>query len=179
MWKIFMARGNSWPFTSSAVLGGFAFVVMHFETGGLCLGASGAVTAVMVLYALHYPTRVIYLFMFLPIPIWLFVVFQVAQDLFGFLGGEAGGVAVSVHLAGAAFAFVYYKMHWRVLNFWPDLSALRRQAPGPTCGSTAKRKKHQHPFRLPPRRLPSIRTSSSKPSWMRCWRRSHASARGA
>ncbi len=40
-----------------------------------CLGASGAVTAVMVLYALHYPTRIIYIWFFLPVPIWAFVGF--------------------------------------------------------------------------------------------------------
>lgn len=114
----------------SAVLGGFAFVVQHFGTGGLCIGASGAVTAVMVLCALHYPTRVILIFFVLPVPIWLFVLFQVMQDLFGLLG-SAGGVAFIVHLAGAAFGFLYYKMQWRVLNFWPDLSAWRQQRTRP------------------------------------------------
>src|SRR5262249_27793551 len=44
----------------SAVVGAVAFVlawVGRLQEGFLCLGASGAVTAVMVLFALHYPTR--------------------------------------------------------------------------------------------------------------------------
>lgn len=68
----------------SAFLGGVAFVLTHLA-GGNCLGASGAVTAVLVVCAMHYPTKIILLFMFLPVPIWLFVIFSVAQDLFGFL----------------------------------------------------------------------------------------------
>src|SRR5262249_54510711 len=69
-----------------------------------CLGASGAVTAVMVLCACHYPTRIIMLFFLIPVPIWLFVIFMVAMDGFVFVSGMRTGVAVSVHLAGAGFA---------------------------------------------------------------------------
>jgi membrane associated rhomboid family serine protease len=116
----------------SAVLGGFAFVATNLGNPlASCVGASGAVMAIMVLCALHYPTRIIYLFMLLPVPIWLFVGFYVLQDLFGFLGGGGGRVAFSVHLAGAGFAFVYYKMNWRVLNFWPSLGTRRRQRSRP------------------------------------------------
>jgi hypothetical protein len=55
------------------------------------------------------------------VPIWLFVVFQVAQDAFAFLGRRDTGTAVTVHLAGAAFAFAYYKMHWRLLRLVPNV----------------------------------------------------------
>ncbi len=120
---------GSWEFLAfyliSAVLGGLAFLVQYFNARGICLGASGAVTAVMVLYALHFPRRVILLFFFLPVPIWLLVVFQVAVDMLGFMGGARDGVAFVVHLAGAAFGLVYFKLHWRVLNWLPDLSAWR------------------------------------------------------
>jgi membrane associated rhomboid family serine protease len=91
-----------------------------------CLGASGAVTAVMVLCACHFPTRIILVFFVLPVPIWLFVIFQVAQDAFVFASGNRTGVAVVVHLAGAGFAFGYYKAHWRILSFLPDLRAWKR-----------------------------------------------------
>src|SRR5437868_1902085 len=95
----------------SAFLGGVAFVLTATLPGGgnLALGASGAITAVMVLCALHYPTRIILLFFILPVPIWLFVVFEVAQDTLGFLSGNPGRTAVTIHLAGALFAFIYYK----------------------------------------------------------------------
>ncbi len=125
----------------SAVAGGVAFEALWLLTGDgrtpgwllggqphstYCLGASGAVTAVMVLCACHFPRRVILLFFILPVPIWLFVVFQVAQDAFVFVGGIKTGTAVVVHLAGAGFAFAYYKAHWHLLSWVPDFRAWKR-----------------------------------------------------
>jgi membrane associated rhomboid family serine protease len=118
----------------SAFLGGLAFFLTHLSGGGICLGASGAVTAVLVVCAMHYPTRIILLFFILPVPIWLFVIFSVAQDMFGFLGGrraEAEGVAFSVHLAGAFFGFVYYKAQWRLTNWWPQFNQWRKRISQP------------------------------------------------
>src|SRR5207245_10743468 len=72
----------------SAVLGGLAFfltALAGLNDGRPCLGASGSVTAIMVLCALHYPPRVILLFFIAPVPICLSVVFQVVQASFIFL----------------------------------------------------------------------------------------------
>jgi membrane associated rhomboid family serine protease len=102
----------------SALLGGVAFQAYAMSTRDSCLGASGAVTAVMVLYACHFPSRVIYLFFMLPVPIWAFVAFMVAVDSLYFVGGIRTQTAVVVHLAGAAFAFAYYKLHWRLSPAW-------------------------------------------------------------
>jgi membrane associated rhomboid family serine protease len=108
----------------AAVLGGIAFQLTWLTMGGsgLCLGASGAVTAVLVLFAFHYPRNVIYIFGLVPIPIWIFVLFSVGQDLFHFLNGNTGRTAVTVHLAGAAFGYLYYKSNVRLWNLVPDLS---------------------------------------------------------
>lgn len=114
-----------------------------------CLGASGAVTGILVICASHFPTRVIYLFFVLPIPIWLFVIFNVAQDLLGLLGGSTSETAFSVHLGGAAFGFLYYNRQWRLLNLLPDfrswqrprkrpeLRIYREEAPQPAMSVTA------------------------------------------
>jgi membrane associated rhomboid family serine protease len=114
----------------AAVLGGIAFTgwAYFFEEPPIpaCLGASGAVTAVMVVYACHYPRRIIYLWLIIPIPIWLFVGFQVAQDFFVWAGRIHTGTAVTVHLAGAAFGFLYYKGNWRILNWLPDFRSWQR-----------------------------------------------------
>jgi membrane associated rhomboid family serine protease len=112
----------------ASVLGGIAFqlgTMMRLSNGLYCIGASGAVTAVMVLFAMHYPTRIIYLWFF-PVPVWLLVVFQVCRDLFGFLSGNPGHTAVTVHLAGAAFGFLYYKTNIRLLNYLPSFGSLRK-----------------------------------------------------
>jgi membrane associated rhomboid family serine protease len=104
-------------YLTAAIIGGLAFLFTNLApgvAGGVCLGASGAVTAVMVLCALHYPRKVILLFFFLPLPIWLFVGFNVIQDAFIFVSREKSQVAVAVHLGGALFAFTYYKRQWRL-----------------------------------------------------------------
>jgi membrane associated rhomboid family serine protease len=110
-------------YLTSAVVGGIAYIL--FGQSGACLGASGAVIAVLVLCALHFPTRTILLFFFIPVPIWLVAVMFVLYDSHAFLTGAPNGVAVSVHLAGAAFSFVYYKLEWRLMSFWPGLPSLR------------------------------------------------------
>jgi membrane associated rhomboid family serine protease len=98
----------------------------HLESAQV-LGASGAVTAVLVLCALHYPTRIILVGLILPVPIWLFVGFTVAKDFFSFIGQSGGHVAVDVHLAGAAFALCYYRLGGRLLNLLPALGSWRRR----------------------------------------------------
>ena len=117
----------------SALIGGVVFQAMAMVQAqpGLCLGASGAVTAVMVLCALHFPNRIILLFFFLPVPIWLFVIFEVAQDAFVFLGGIKTETAVVVHLGGAVFAFAYYKLHWRLIGLLPSLRSWKLRGARP------------------------------------------------
>jgi membrane associated rhomboid family serine protease len=111
----------------SALLGGIAFTAWAFAEGqfALCLGASGAVTAVMVVCACHFPRKMILVFFVLPVPIWIFVLFQVGQDALAFLSHRQSGTAVQVHLAGAAFGFVYYKTQWRLTSLLPSLRSWR------------------------------------------------------
>jgi membrane associated rhomboid family serine protease len=117
-WKEFLTF-----YLVSAVIGGMAFEATALMSGRpmYCLGASGAVTAVLVLFAFHYPTRLVYLFFVLPVPVWVLVVFQVGQDAFYFVGGIRTQTAVAVHLGGAAFAFLYFQGQRRLTNLWPSL----------------------------------------------------------
>jgi membrane associated rhomboid family serine protease len=128
-------------YLASALVGGLAFQAVGAITGQkLCLGASGAVTGVMVLYALHFPHRNLLLFFLLPMPVWVFVGFQVLQDTFLFVNSGLGAdgvqalkskVAVSVHLGGALFALLYFKFQWRLTGFWPRLRAWKAQRSRP------------------------------------------------
>jgi membrane associated rhomboid family serine protease len=122
----------------AAVLGGIAFTayagVRSYEALGsftadprYCLGASGAVVAVMVLFADHFPNRTIYLLFVLPVPMWIFTGLMVLADTFTFISGLETGTAVVVHLAGAAFGFGYYKLQWRLSPLWTWL--LNRPVP--------------------------------------------------
>jgi membrane associated rhomboid family serine protease len=95
------------------------------------VGASGAITAVLVLCAIHFPTRMVRVFFLVPVPIWLFVVGSVGLDLYVLLAqmGRAPGavpafkigVAVAGHLGGAAFALAYYKSGIRITSLLPSL----------------------------------------------------------
>jgi membrane associated rhomboid family serine protease len=113
-----------------AFFSGVCFLLVAIIVGDPtpALGASGAITAVLIVYAFHYPSRIIYIWL-LPIPIWLFVAFCVFKDLFGLVGtlqGVSAGTAFAGHLGGAAFGFAYFKQNWRVSNWLPDLSSWRR-----------------------------------------------------
>lgn len=88
-------------------------------------GASGAIAGVVILYALLFPNRTILFFFVIPMPAWLFGILIVGLDMFGAFGGRTDNVAYSMHLAGAAFAFVYYQRGWNLTQLtsgwftWP------------------------------------------------------------
>lgn len=119
----------------SALLGGGGYVLacqLHLHAAARALGASGAVTAVLVLAACYNPRQVIYLFFVLPVPIWGFVIFSVAADAFSLLGRQDTGVATSIHLVGAGFGFAYYKLGWRLGGWSSGLRSWMRQKSGPS-----------------------------------------------
>jgi membrane associated rhomboid family serine protease len=80
-------------------------------THGTVIGASGATTALVILFALNYPNLDI-LFMFaIPMKMWVLGAIVVASDVWGTMQQE-GEVAFTVHLGGAAYAWLYYKTGW-------------------------------------------------------------------
>ena len=88
------------------------------------LGASGGVTAVMVLFAFHYPTRRVLLFGIIPMPIWLLVALYVGFNLFIMLAGQGEDgtrIAFAAHLGGAGFGAAYYLRQWRLTSWLPRL----------------------------------------------------------
>ncbi len=76
------------------------------------LGASGAVTAVLMLFIFHFPRQTILLFFVIPMPAWVLGVFIIVMDIFRLRGQS--GVAADVHLVGAAFAFLYWRLGWNL-----------------------------------------------------------------
>jgi len=76
-------------------------------------GASGAIAGVVVLYAFNFPHRTLLLFFVFPMPAWLLGAGLVAYDIYGAMGGITGSnVAYVAHVAGAAFALLYYQGGW-------------------------------------------------------------------
>ena len=115
----------------SAVAGALAFVAAWgagLGSAGPCVGASGAVMAVTVICALHYPTRIIWFL--IPMRIWVFVLIQVAINWYIFASQVDTTTAVTVHLGGAVFGYTYYKLHWRLSSFFSGWrTGLRRSRP--------------------------------------------------
>ncbi len=115
------------------VLGGIAASVsalVHASVAGIpidrmpaTIGASGAVVAVTILFACYFPQSEILLMFVFPVKAWVLAVLFVAYDMAGALGiaGDAN-TAFQVHLAGAAFAGLYYFRRWNLS--WLDFTAV-------------------------------------------------------
>lgn len=73
-----------------------------------CLGASGGVTALTLLFCLLYPRATLLLNFLFPVPAWVVGVIVIATNLFGVSMPGGSGIAYDVHLVGAAFAVVYW-----------------------------------------------------------------------
>lgn len=89
------------------------------------IGASGAVTAVIVLYACHYPRQQILLFFVIPMPVWLVVVVFTGLDAAGVLRSDDRGIAYLVHLGGALFGLLYWQTGIRIASGIPRVPAGR------------------------------------------------------
>ena len=123
----------------AAVISGIAFVGLGLVMGDLtpAIGASGAVMAVVMVYAMHFPRDRIYIWGILPIEIRWLVVFYVVVDLFPVLQGISGSgtsdeVAHSAHLGGLAFGFLYKKYGLRFAGLLdriraPHIAGARRK----------------------------------------------------
>jgi hypothetical protein len=108
-------------YLSAAVTSGLAFVLWQLGRGSdiPAIGASGAVAAVMVLYAIHWPRDVWMIFMVIPVPVMVLVVLYAILDLHPILlemgqGVRSDNVAHMAHLGGMAFAALYHHFHWRL-----------------------------------------------------------------
>jgi membrane associated rhomboid family serine protease len=76
------------------------------------IGASGAVTAVGMLFTLYYPKRDM-LLVVIPMPMWMLMTVFIVMDLVPSLTGIETNVAAEAHLAGAGFAFLFKQFDLR------------------------------------------------------------------
>lgn len=108
------------------VLSSLTWVLAQFAVHGpsdaSMIGASGAVTGVMIIYILHFPRRLFYVWGVFPIPAWLLGTLYVLQDALGFADSHAvgGGVAYEAHLSGALFGFIYYQSGINLGRYLPS-----------------------------------------------------------
>jgi membrane associated rhomboid family serine protease len=97
------------------------------------IGASGAVYAVMLAYALRYPDRMLYIYFLFPVKVKYFMGFMVLLSFFSTIGPNTDGIAHAAHLGGIAVGYLYLR-HGLVLY------KLRQMLSG-LSSSTGKRAK--------------------------------------
>jgi membrane associated rhomboid family serine protease len=96
----------------------------------LALGASGAVSGLLLAYALHFPRHKILLFGIVPVPALAGVLAFVGLDLWGLImQGRGGGLPIGhgAHLGGALAGALMYFLYLRSTFSTPAVPA-----PGPT-----------------------------------------------
>jgi membrane associated rhomboid family serine protease len=99
------------------------------------LGASGAVSGLLLAYALHFPRHRILLFGIVPVPALAGVLAFVGLDLWGLVAqGRGGGLPIGhgAHLGGALAGALIYFLYLRVTYSTP---AVRRPRP-PTAAAS-------------------------------------------
>ncbi len=89
------------------------------------LGASGGLSAVLILFALNFPRQKIYILGLFPIPAWAFAIFFIGHDFFEALN-RTSNVAVTAHLGGALFAYLYFRNGWKLEQWLPQGWSLPR-----------------------------------------------------
>ncbi len=93
-------------------------------------GASGAIMGIVLIYVLHYPRRMFYIYGVVPVPVWALASLYLIQDILGATNraDNKDHVAHIAHLAGAAFGYLYYRTRWQLFSWVPkrwSLSALK------------------------------------------------------
>lgn len=110
-------------YLATLIFAGIVFGVCHLGSPASVVGASGGVTAVVVLFAFLFPNQKLALFGIIPVPGWLIGVLFVSLDFLSALFNPNGLVAYESHLGGAAFAAAYFHFQWRIEKWVPSKMA--------------------------------------------------------
>lgn len=116
-------------YLSAGLVAGVIFVLWGLFNGdsGAAIGASGAVTAVLLIYALHWPHERWLFMLMLPMPVILIVLISMALDVVPLLRQLSGnatndGIAHAAHLGGWIYGYLYFRFGMRLSSRLPDMS---------------------------------------------------------
>ena len=118
-------------YLAALVAAGLVWLLLETATRGLdagnvgLVGASGAITGVMILYVLHFPERTILFFGIVPMKVWVLGALYVGLDIFGTLNRQSSQTAHVAHLAGAGFGFLYVRSRWNLGRWVPSQAAFK------------------------------------------------------
>lgn len=109
---------------SGFVSGLVSFIIYYFtgSYGVFLLGASGAIYAILLAYAVVFPRSQIYIWGVLPIPAPILIAIYAGIELASQFLGAKSGIAHMTHLAGFACAWMYLRLRmglhpWKI---WKD-----------------------------------------------------------
>lgn len=102
-----------------AACGKFLFGLSGLDPSPTNPGCGPALTAVLVLFACHFPYHRIRIFFLIPVPAWLVATISVGFSVLGVYGGSFEPVA---NLVAAGFAFAYFKWQGRITNLVPSFA---------------------------------------------------------
>ena len=108
---------------TGALAGVFSFII-YYVTGNhvvFLMGASGALYAVQLAYAVINPNAIIYIWGILPLRAPIMVAVFTGLSLFFIVSGRGGNVAHLTHLAGFGFGWLYFILRFGV-NPWRRLT---------------------------------------------------------
>jgi len=113
-------------FVTGTLAGVLSFCI-YYATGNnvMLMGASGAIFAVELAYAVFFPDSIIYIWGILPLRAPVMVLGFTALELFFSLTGGRGNVAHLTHLAGFAFGWIYFLIRF-AMNPWRRLTGRNR-----------------------------------------------------
>ncbi|TWT52053.1 Rhomboid family protein [Thalassoglobus neptunius] len=136
MWLLFLAGRQVaakygqyeflWFYLTAGVFSAVFYIIWGLINGEnvAAVGASGAVSAVLVLYAMNWPHHRWYIYGIIPVPVILLVVISAGMDFLPMLkqltGGNRGDhIAHSAHIGGMLFGFLYYRRAWQISSLIP------------------------------------------------------------
>ncbi|MDR1239003.1 MAG: rhomboid family intramembrane serine protease [Treponema sp.] len=102
----------------------FGFYAATGDERVALMGASGAIFAVQLAYAVFFPDSIIYIWGILPLRAPVMVLGFTALEVFFMLTGRGGNVARFTHLAGFGFSWLYFLLRFGV-NPWRRLTGRR------------------------------------------------------
>ncbi len=83
------------------------------------IGASGAVLAILTVYAYYFPDRQVLMFFIFPVKVRIAVLIIGAISIFGSMQ-SVGGIAHLTHLGGIVIAIIYLKAYNPVVRWWEE-----------------------------------------------------------
>ena len=109
-------------FVTGTLAGIFSFMVYFYTRNywAVLMGASGALFAVELAYAVFFPNSIIYIWGILPLRAPVMVLGFTALELVFSITGRASGVAHLTHLAGFGFGWLYFMIRFGT-NPWRRL----------------------------------------------------------